>query len=387
MIIFRNSGVLDIRSVTTFGLSSKDGQEKIGRFGTGLKYALSTIVRGGGSVKIYAGKDEYEISVRELEFRGADHSQVTINGEDAPFTTSLGRDWKPWMAFRELYSNALDEEGEILREEDAYQVNYKREETYICVTWNAFESIYFSIEEHFIAGEEPIWANSNLEVYSGRSKFVFYRGIAVMELKETSAYRYNIKSYISLTEDRTAQYPWMVEQYIAAALTQTTDENIAKTVSSVASSFEKKLDFFEACETEPSPTFIGAAATNGIECNDTAAALVKSHMPDTAPDSATIVSPQQPGGQCLISSLSTLRGLNENVSEVRWIIDESIRLPGCGYAIRNDCVFLCHTVFEDQHKMNVAVFQAWDEIKGKNWLVRKLVDLETQISEASNNAR
>ena len=34
MIIFRNAGALDIRAIKTFGLSSKEGQDKIGRFGT-----------------------------------------------------------------------------------------------------------------------------------------------------------------------------------------------------------------------------------------------------------------------------------------------------------------------------------------------------------------
>lgn len=45
MIIFRNKGVIDPKSITTFGVSSKENPGAIGFFGTGLKYAIAILLR------------------------------------------------------------------------------------------------------------------------------------------------------------------------------------------------------------------------------------------------------------------------------------------------------------------------------------------------------
>ena len=46
-IIFTNQGEIDIRAVTTFGVSVKNDNSAIGMFGTGLKYAIAIILRHG----------------------------------------------------------------------------------------------------------------------------------------------------------------------------------------------------------------------------------------------------------------------------------------------------------------------------------------------------
>jgi len=369
-----------MRSLTTFGLTSKEGQSKIGRFGTGLKYGVATILRNGGSLQILSGEDEFVISTLETDFRGQDHHQVTINGQNAPFTTSLGRDWEPWMAFRELYSNALDEGGKMFRLEDGSAVSCEENETIIAVQMPAFESIYFSIEEHFIVDEEPLWVGGDIEIYPGRSGFVFYNGIAIMKLEEPSHYRYNLKGHISLTEDRTAQYPWMVSKKIASALTAITDEAIARNVTKGTHGYEKTLDFLENCQGVPSATFLGAAAQNGLECNETAAALAKAHLPDRASASVTIISPEQPGGACLLNALKRLRSLKEEPSEVKWVLDPTLRIAGSNFTVKGDLVFLCNSVFDSQDRMNIAVFDAWEEKNGSDWKARKLVQLADEVS-------
>lgn len=40
IVAFRNKGVIDPKSITTFGVSSKEGEGAIGFFGTGLKLSL-----------------------------------------------------------------------------------------------------------------------------------------------------------------------------------------------------------------------------------------------------------------------------------------------------------------------------------------------------------
>ena len=47
MIVFENPGEIDIRSISTFGVSVKEGDNPIGFFGTGLKYAIVVLLRTG----------------------------------------------------------------------------------------------------------------------------------------------------------------------------------------------------------------------------------------------------------------------------------------------------------------------------------------------------
>lgn len=51
-IIFENPGELDLNALRIMGVSVKQSDSPIGMFGTGLKYAVATAMRLGGSVEI-----------------------------------------------------------------------------------------------------------------------------------------------------------------------------------------------------------------------------------------------------------------------------------------------------------------------------------------------
>ena len=127
MLYFTNPGEIDIRGATIAGLSAKDTNTPIGKFGTGLKYAIASILRWGGDITIYAGPTHYQFTALDLDFRGAAFKQVAMNicpsdqaGSEAPssqtplgFTTEYGKHWEPWEIFRELLANARDEGGDV----------------------------------------------------------------------------------------------------------------------------------------------------------------------------------------------------------------------------------------------------------------------------------
>lgn len=381
MIKFRNQGTIDPRAFQVFGLSSKD-QSKIGRFGTGMKYAIATIIRGSGSVVISSGGEQYEFTTQSLQFRDTEHETILCNGKELGYTTSLGKDWKPWMAFRELYSNVLDEDGKIEFEQESSASTTENDETVVSVDWQTFDAIYFSIEEHFIGADEtPLFDGENLQVFPGQSKFVFYRGIAVHELKKPAAFRYNLKTYISLTEDRTAQYPWMLERYIAEALVKADHEDILLEVTNGRNEYEGGFDFVEAVEDagEPSAAFLGASAKNGVECNETAAQLVQVFAPTPSGDECTIISPKQPGGECLISSLKVLRALGEDVSKIRWALIPDLKITN-DFIIKGDVVMVSPNCFDSQSRMDEAIFTAFNEMKRGNWIYKKLRSLALESS-------
>lgn len=366
-VIFKNPGVIDLRALSTFGLSSKEGEDKIGRFGTGLKYGTAVVMRNGGEMLISTGGETFKVGKKEDEFRGKLITTLTLNGDPLPYTTDLGRDWEPWMAFRELYANALDEGGDVNRAEEPLESC--GEETVISVTLPAFEAIFFSMEEHFIQKEEePIWKSNKMEVYAGRAAFVFYRGVAVMKLKEPSILRYNILSYLDLTEDRTAKYDWQVKQKIAEALVQTDNERIAKNVTDRRNVFESNLDFSSY---DASETFLGTSVGMGVNCNPTAMALVKAKLPvDT--DQYTVIQKAAPGGKTLLEAIRKLQKCGADLSKVKFVLADGIEFYG-DCEVKNKAIFLNQKIFDNQERMDIACVNGYNSIVGNSWLARALL--------------
>ncbi len=368
MIIFKNPGVFDLSGAKTFGLTTKDETQR-GRFGTGCKYAFAVICALGGEITILTDGKKHIISGAEETFREKTFTRVMLDDEPLAYTTELGRDWEPWMAFRELYANALDEGGSLERVEE---IPESVEGTVICVDLNQFEAIYFSIEEHFIADETPIWKNDGLEIYQGKSAFVFYRGFAVMKLRTPAAFRYNILSYITLTEDRTARYDFQVKAAIALGATACEDYDIARAITDQSNEFEAKLDFVDDGG-DPVDAFIGAAASNGTNCNPTAAALVAAKAPND-PNLASIMVPGTPGVDELNGALRVLRQLLEDFTDVKWVLAPDVPMSK-EYLVRDNAIFISDRVFNDAKEMKKAVLEGYSELRGNSWSTRKLMQI------------
>lgn len=369
MIIFRNPGTFDLRGLTTFGLSSKEGQDKIGRFGTGVKYGTAVIGRHGGTVTIMTGGESYIIGTQKDSFRGRDVLQMTINDSPLPFTTDLGRDWEPWMAFREFYANALDEGGSISRAD--YAPDAEADETIICVNLPAFDAIFFSMEEHFIAeDDEPLWSSLTLDVYPGRSLFVFYNGVAVMKLKEPSALRYNIRGSLDLTEDRTAKYDWQVRNIISKAAAGSDYEPFIMAAADTRNPFEATLDFSSYT---PSATFLGCCTKLGANAHPTALAIVQAALPPD-PDSYTVYSEAQPGGSALAHAVGRLRKAGGDPTRVKFYLAKGVNFYG-DYTIKNDVIYLNENIFDKPDRMTIAVFEGYEEKVEKLWAIKRLIEL------------
>lgn len=201
MITFHNPGFLDLNALRLMGVSAKENDNPIGFFGTGLKYAVATLLRTGHSITIEIGGIGYPIDVQPTEFRGKSLEIVTLAGEPLGITTDLGRNWTPMMAFRELHSNALDEGGSSTS-------GLITADTCIRVSGDGIEEAYRNRDQMFLnRKDEPLFSDSRIEIYSGRGHSVFYRGVCVMEAPEPLAFTYNLLEEQVLTEDRTASSP------------------------------------------------------------------------------------------------------------------------------------------------------------------------------------
>jgi len=256
MIVFRNGGLIDLTAVRTLGVSVKE-EGAIGYFGTGVKFAIATILRGGGSVTIYRGKDEHRLGTIDKDVRGKPFSVVTFDGEELGFTTSLGRDWKPWMAFRELACNALDEGGRYYASgPDIGEIGDS--ETVIAVASEEIEDAYYARGEIVLEGA-PAYANDFIEIRPGMSRHVYYRNVRVGALCRPTSHTYNILRKIDLTEDRTIKYDWEAESHITLGLAKCDREDLVLGALSCGDQYlEHHLSFRE--HNSPSPTFLRVAA-------------------------------------------------------------------------------------------------------------------------------
>lgn len=260
MIIFQNQGLIDLRAVKTVGLNAKPKTDNpIGEFGTGLKLAIAVILRNKGHVTLYRGKQAYMFGVKQTKFRGEEVQLITMNGEDLGFTLNYGKNWKPWQAFRELYSNMLDEpEGKC-----SYTkliANPKPGYTTIVVDGCEFDELYENRRSVFLEGD-PLLKVPGLEVHFGQSKAIYYNGMRAMDLPQPSLFTYNITSRMTLTEDRTFMYPHMAPYYTVRALAACDNgEIIANVLTADKEAWESRFEYDLGKEAPVSGTFMRVAA-------------------------------------------------------------------------------------------------------------------------------
>lgn len=243
-VYFMNNGTFDLRCMLTMGLSVKSDNTAIGFFGTGFKYAVAIILRNLGQIKITTkGEDGnfyvYDFFSRRENVRGQEVDFVYINdhvtGEtiSAGFTTRMGINWKSWQAFRELYCNCVDEKGVINSE---YVSGY---DTTIEVNCLQIAEALANKDDYILPAMEPIHVGKKCDIYDRQLPYIYYRGIAVLKRDDT-AFTYNIKAHLDLTEDRTVKYDWYATEYIRDEIQATESEKIVEVVNQ-ADCFERTI--------------------------------------------------------------------------------------------------------------------------------------------------
>lgn len=246
-IVHRTPGLLDLVAVETVGLSAKPGTDHpIGKFGTGLKYAIAVIVRLGGEIDIWVGQERVRFTAHDFDFRGVAHQRMRMHIEghtifnlptsrvrELPFTTDYGKFWEAWMAYRELRSNTIDEGGDTWETDHEHAWGIPGQTT-IVVRLPAYAEAHASADQHFLPGAATVRSGSErIQVIDGKSSHVYFRGLRVMDLEKPSAFTYNILQDIELTEDRTVRNPWQVRSILASHLLESDDERMIERIVTV----------------------------------------------------------------------------------------------------------------------------------------------------------
>jgi hypothetical protein len=243
LVVFENPGEIDAAAIRTFGVSVKEGENPIGFFGTGLKYAIAILLRTGHAVTVQSGLSKHRFGLKDVTIRGQAFKVVTMDRQDLGFTTQVGKTWELWMAYRELHCNCKDEGGSVYLADAAPKP--AAGVTRVIVSGDDFRHEHDNRSSFILIGE-PWLKLENCEVYQGESRGVFYRGILVHRFPkaETSRFTYNITCSVDLTEDRTAKHSFMFPYMIASSILQADDESFLNDVLAIGNQhYEHHFDF------------------------------------------------------------------------------------------------------------------------------------------------
>lgn len=249
MLTFHNPGELDSRLITTFGVSIKETSNPIGYFGTGLKYALAVLLRTGHRVEIHSGENILQFHSKKDTIRGKTVELVymidsaTSHEVQLPFSLDLGRNWEPWMAYRELRSNAMDEGGGV---SVGTSHTYLPGCTYIEVEGKAITECHRLQHKYFLSGT-PKWQTADCEIYARSGTEIFYRGVKVGDHKLAGLYTYNVLCPMKLTEDRTISEDgqYTLRNVIQSAIMEQSDERFLEEIltAKIRTSMEGNIEY------------------------------------------------------------------------------------------------------------------------------------------------
>lgn len=225
-ILIQNKGELPLWGMRLMGLSDKD-ESQIGRFGTGLKESIALLSRMGliDKFAIFSGTLRIGFSVQEMD--GQQEICFTLSEDRGRFTAgtwhglsihpNLGKaDWDdPWMLFREIICNALDEGGkddlyhDVISTEPEGKPGATR--VYVPVTLEileAYSTIYRKLLPlgKYEVAHSVVGYGKAIKKRSESNLQIFHRGVWIQEkMKNESLFDYEIDN-IKLNESRSADW-------------------------------------------------------------------------------------------------------------------------------------------------------------------------------------
>ena len=246
-VVFKNEGEIDPRAFSSFGVNAKPNCESpIGFFGTGLKYALSILLRNGQKVTVYSGTTMIEFSLESGSFRDKQFEfiNMSVGGKlvELGFTTELGKSWEMWMAYRELACNCTDEGGEIYATAGEPWGLGKEGVTHFIVEGAEFMHQYQN-RNKIILESVPLFATKNIEIHPQRSGKGYYRNVRVHEDKE-GMFTYNLIESTELTEDRTLRNQSDIKHTAAREVIRHLDDpDVLEQILLATDTLEEDFDF------------------------------------------------------------------------------------------------------------------------------------------------
>ena len=173
-----NFGEIEPSSFKLIGASSKrNSTDKIGYFGSGLKYSMAFMLRNKMEFKVFSGTSEIHIGIKNVLHRDQEFEMITVNGEGTSMTTTMGPDWDTWGVLREVYCNALDESDSSIDTVTSDEVRGEGGYTSIYIQMNSELIKIVDNWNHYFSNERgDVVADINSDkLFHGTSDFIIYR--------------------------------------------------------------------------------------------------------------------------------------------------------------------------------------------------------------------
>ena len=206
----QNQGLLDIRLFSLMGGTTKEKDSaKIGQWGSGLKYAITFLLRENINFKIFVGNKEVKIDIKNETIQNEEFSIVYVEGERTSLTTKMGgKAWTEWTCIREIYSNALDEGSAKIEVTDSWEMQKENYDTtcfYIEAT-PKFLELYNNWSTYFLENKVPMYENADFKLYpNGGSLKLYKQGVLIGHKEDKkSLFLYDFK-HASINELREYQ--------------------------------------------------------------------------------------------------------------------------------------------------------------------------------------
>ena len=233
-----SNSTLDIMGLILFGASTKrDDTSTIGQFGTGLKYALATLIREDVKFLITINDQAVDITTETVTLTddkgSADFERIMINGEGTSVTTSLGKDWTVSMALREIATNAMDTDDYYIGTNPTQQYSTK----FAFEMDAAVAEFVDQRDQMFISPDrKPLITTEMGKIYSKTPQSpaagVYCKDVLCVNSNEgNTAFDYECPTF-SMSELRLVQTSWLMYSDLANLLRYTDDANILTTVLS-----------------------------------------------------------------------------------------------------------------------------------------------------------
>lgn len=387
-IIFRNQGSIDPRSITTFGVSSKDSESAIGYFGTGLKYAIAILLREGCKIDIYTGGEKLSFGTLEQRVRVDDFTFVTMNDQPLSFTTELGKNWQIWQAIRELWCNCLDEHGEAFSS-DYFDDVPAADETVVVISGRAAMEAW-SMRDAIMINSTPLFETEHVDIHPGQSSHIYYKGVRVHDLSRPSLFTYNLKSAVTLTEDRTMQHSNLAGWYAAKGIATLNEKSfLGRVLTAGQEWFEHRLDFDSVSASDDFSGIVRQMARQQISGLNQSATRCARFSNDELLDDLPRMTITAVDNLRLKKAISFAKTIGFAVDEYEIIVIEHLGEGVLGRAA-NEKIYLSKIVFMQGTKMVAGTLieefihlrhKLFDETRGmQNFLFDSLVSIGEQIT-------